>query len=146
MFKNLVVPVDGSDVSNKSLKKVAELARTDGAKVTLVYVSDPLPPIAYADSTMGVPFSDAQHKKACEAFAKKLLTKSAEKMGKGVAIETRHIFNVNLYAGIIEAAKKVKGDVIVMASHKNTGFKGILLGSDTHAVIVHTNLPVLVLG
>ena len=57
MFKNLIVPVDGSDLSFKSLKKVAQLAKSGGAKITLVYVSDPLPPIAYADSTMGVPFS-----------------------------------------------------------------------------------------
>ena len=64
MFKNLIVPIDGSDLSQKSLKKVKELAKVDGAKVTLVYVSDPLPPIAYADSTMGVPFSDAAHKKS----------------------------------------------------------------------------------
>ena len=58
MFRHLIVPVDGSDVNMKSLKKVAELAKADGAKVTLVYVSDPLPPIAYADSTMGVAFTD----------------------------------------------------------------------------------------
>ncbi len=146
MFRNLIVPVDGSDVSMKSLKKVAELAKVDGAKITLVYVSDPLPPIAYADSTMGVAFTDTEHKKTCEVFAKKILAKCSEKLGKGLVIDTRHVFHVNLYEGIIEAAKKSKGDVIVMASHKNTGLKGIMLGSETHAVIVHTKLPVLVLG
>ncbi len=146
MFQNLIVPVDGSDVSMKSLKRVAELAKADAAKITLVYVSDPLPPIAYADSTMGVVFTDTEHKKACEVFAKKILTQSANKLGKGLKVETRHIFHVNLYEVIIEAAKKAKGDVIVMASHKNTGIKGIMLGSETHAVIVHTKLPVLVLG
>ena len=52
MFKHLLVPVDGSDVSKKSLKKVAELAKVDGAAVTLVYVSDPMPPMVYSDSTM----------------------------------------------------------------------------------------------
>lgn len=146
MFKNLIVPIDGSDLSFKSLKKVAQLAKADGAKITLVYVSDPLPPIAYADSTMGAPFSDAQHKKACESFAKKILNKATEKIGSGLTVDVRHVFNVNLFEGIIEAAKKAKGDVIVMASHKNTGLKGILLGSETHAVIVHSALPVLVLG
>ncbi len=85
-------------------------------------------------------------KNTCEAFAKKVLAKSTEKLGKGLMVETRHVFHVNLYEGIIEAARKSKGDVIVMASHKNTGLKGIMLGSETHAVIVHTNLPVLVLG
>jgi nucleotide-binding universal stress UspA family protein len=146
MFQNLIVPVDGSDVSMKSLKKVAELAKADNARITLVYVSDPLPPIAYADSTMGVAFSDTQHKKACEAFAKKILATSANRLRKDLRVDTRHVFHVNLFEGIIEAAKKAKGDVIVMASHKNTGLKGIMLGSETHAVIVHTKLPVLVLG
>ncbi len=146
MFKNLIVPIDGSDLSFKSLKKVAQLAKADGAKITLVYVSDPLPPIAYADSTMGVPFSDAQLKKACESFAKKILKKAMEKIGSGLTVDVRHVFNVNLFEGIIEAAKKAKGDVIVMASNKNTGLKGMLLGSETHAVIVHSALPVLVLG
>jgi len=146
MFKNLIVPIDGSDLSQKSLEKVKELAKADGAKVTLVYVSDPLPPIAYADSTMGVPFSDAAHKKVCESFAKKILAQSQEKIGAELLVHTMHVQYVNVFEGIIEAAKEAKGDVIVMASNKNTGLKGILLGSETHAVIVHSNLPVLVLG
>ncbi len=53
MFKHLLVPVDGSDVSRKSLKKVAALAKSDNAAVTLVYVSDPMPPMVYSDSTNG---------------------------------------------------------------------------------------------
>jgi nucleotide-binding universal stress UspA family protein len=47
MFKHLLVPVDGSDVSKKSLKKVADLAKADGSSIKLVYVSDPTPPIVY---------------------------------------------------------------------------------------------------
>jgi nucleotide-binding universal stress UspA family protein len=46
----------------------------------------------------------------------------------------------------LDGAKKAKADVIVMASHKRTGIKGVLLGSETHEVIVHSKLPVLVLG
>ena len=56
MFKHLLVPVDGSDVSKKSFKKVAELAKADKAAVTLVYVSDPMPPMVYSDSSMGSEF------------------------------------------------------------------------------------------
>jgi nucleotide-binding universal stress UspA family protein len=57
-----------------------------------------------------------------------------------------HVSNTDLSAGILDAAKKAKVDVIVMASHKRTGIKGLLLGSETHEVIVHATLPVLVLG
>lgn len=82
MFKNLIVPIDGSDLSQKSLEKVKELAKADGAKVTLVYVSDPLPPIAYADSTMGVPFSDVAHKKYANLLQRKFLLSHTRKLAQ----------------------------------------------------------------
>ena len=67
-------------------------------------------------------------------------------LGAGIKAKTLHIGNANLSAGILDAAKKAKADVIVMASHKRTGIKGMLLGSETHEVIVHAALPVLVLA
>lgn len=146
MFKHLLVPVDGSDVSKKSLKKVAELAKADGAAVTLVYVSDSLPPMVYSDSTMGYGVTQKDHQKACEAYAKEVLKKAVSALGTSTKAKTLHISNSNLSEGILEGAKKSKADVIVMASHKRTGIKGILLGSETHEVIVHSKLPVLVLG
>ncbi|WP_062311005.1 universal stress protein [Polynucleobacter sinensis] len=146
MFKHLLVPVDGSDVSKKSLKKVAEIAKADGAAVTLVYVSDPMPPIVYSDSTMGYGISQKEHKKACDAFAADVFKKAATALGASIKAKTLHIADSNLSEGILEGAKKAKADVIVMASHKRTGLKSVLLGSETHEVIVHSKLPVLVLG
>ncbi|CAM3638474.1 universal stress protein [Polynucleobacter arcticus] len=146
MFKHLLVPVDGSDVSKKSLKKVALLAKADKAVVTLVYVSDPMPPMVYSDSTMGYGISQKDHKKVCEAFAADVFKKAIVALGVGVKTNTLHMPNGNLSEGILDGAKKAKADVIVMASHKRSGIKGFLLGSETHEVIVHSKLPVLVLG
>ncbi len=146
MFKHFLVPVDGSDVSKKSLKKVAELASRDGAAITLAYVSDPMPPMIYSDSTMGYGVSQKDHQKACAAFAADVLKKSQTALGSGHKAKTLHIANLNLAEGILEAAKKAKADVIVMASHKRSGIKNILLGSETHEVIVHSKMPVLVLA
>lgn len=146
MFKHLLVPVDGSDVSKKSLKKVAALAKADGAAVTLVYVSDPTPPMAYSDSTMGYGISQKEHKAACAAYGNDVFKKAATLLGAGIKAKTLHIENSNLSEGILDGAKKSKADVIVMASHKRTGIKSVLLGSETHEVIVHSKLPVLVLG
>jgi nucleotide-binding universal stress UspA family protein len=146
MFKHLLVPVDGSDVSKKSLKKVAEIAKADGASVTLVYVSDPMPPMIYSDSTMGYGISLKEHKKACDAFAADVFKKAGTALGAGIKAKTLHIATGNLAEGILDGAKKAKADVIVMASHKLTGIKSMLLGSETHEVIVHSKLPVLVLG
>ena len=146
MFKHLLVPVDGSDVSKKSLKKVTELAKADGATVTLVYVSDSLPPMVYSDSTLGYGITQKDHQKACDAYAKDVFKKAAAALGTSIKAKMLHISNSNLSEGILDGAKKSKADVIVMASHKLTGIKGVLLGSETHEVIVHSKLPVLVLG
>ena len=146
MFKHLLVPVDGSDVSKKSLKKVAALAKADGAAITLVYISDPMPPMVYSDSTMGYGVSQKEHAKACEAYAQNVFKNAVTMLGAGTKVKSLHIKNSNLSEGILAGAKKAKADVIVIASHKRTGIKGILLGSETHEVIVHSTLPVLVLG
>lgn len=146
MFKHLLVPVDGSDISKKSLKKVAQLAKADSAAVTLVYVSDPLPPLVYSDSTMGYGITQKDHIKVCEAYANDVFKKAATALGTSIKAKTLHISNTILSDGILEAAKRSKADVIVMASHKRTGITGVLLGSETHEVIVNTKLPVLVLG
>ena len=146
MFKHLLVPVDGSDVSKKSMKKVAVLAKADGAAVTLVYVSDPMPPVAYSDSTMGYGVSAKEHAKVSEAYANDVFKKATAALGSTIKTKSIHISNTTLSEGILDAAKKAKADVIVMASHKRTGLKSILLGSETHEVIVHSTLPVLVLG
>ena len=146
MFKHLLVPVDGSEISKKSLKKVAELAKADNAAVTLVYVSDPQPPMVYSDSTLGYGITQKDHQKACDAYAKDVFKKAATALGASIKAKTLHISNSTLSEGILDGVKKSKADVIVMASHKRTGIKGLLLGSETHEVIVHSKLPVLVLG
>jgi nucleotide-binding universal stress UspA family protein len=40
---------------------------------------------------------------------------------------------------VLDLAKKDKVDAIVMAPHKRTGIKGMLLGSQTNEVIVHSS-------
>ena len=146
MFKHLLVPIDGSDMTKKSLKKVLDLATKDKASITLTYVSDPMPPMVYSDSSLGYGFSQQDHKKACDAFAKNLFKNALAVLGTGAAVRTLHIFSPSLAGGVLDAAKKAKADVIVMASHKRTGIKGVLLGSQTNEVIVHSSLPVIVLG
>jgi nucleotide-binding universal stress UspA family protein len=146
MFKHLLVPIDGSDVTKKALKKVLDLAEKDKASITLVYVSDPMPPMVYSDSSLGYGFSQQDHKKACDAFAKNLFKSALAVLGTGVVVRTLHTFSPSLAGGVLAAAKKTKADAIVMASHKRTGIKGLLLGSQTNEVIVHSTLPVIVLG
>jgi nucleotide-binding universal stress UspA family protein len=105
-----------------------------------------MPPIVYSDSSLGYGYSQNDHKKACDAFAKNLFKNAMVVLGTGVVVKTLHTFSPSLASGVLAAAKKAKADVIVMASHKRTGIKGVLLGSQTNEVIVHSSLPVIVLG
>ena len=134
MFKHLLVPVDGSDVSKSSLKKIALLAKADRAAITLVYVSNPIPPLVYSDSTMGYGITQKEHLDSLKAYADAVFKKAITLLNSS-SVKTLHISNANLSEGILEGAKKAKADVIIMTSHKFTGLKSILLGSETHEVL-----------
>lgn len=145
MYSHLLVPISGDGITKKFLKEVANLAKKSGAQITLVYISDPLPPEVNIEVMPAYTVSSAIHKKACEEFAKRLFKKAKSQFGSGAIVNTCHLFHPNVFDGIIEAAKKNRADVIVMASHKRRGLERIFMGSNTHAVILHTSLPVLVI-
>jgi nucleotide-binding universal stress UspA family protein len=146
MFSNLLVPISGDAITKKGLSKVAKLAKQSGAKITLAFVSDPLAPYIYTESVNGLMISEAAHKKACAQFAQRLFAKARKVLGDSITVDVCHVIHPNIADGIIQAAKKTKADVIVMASHKYTGLKGIFLGSEAHEVILHSTLPVLTLA
>ena len=145
MFKTILAPISSDMVTVKSIKKISDLAKADSATIIFVYVSDPRAPFIYTRKASDYKISDTNHKKACEAHAQELFKKAEKLMDKSVSFKTSHVFKAVVYEGILEAAKNFKADVIVMASHKRTGIKGVIMSSDTHAVIVHTNLPVIAL-
>jgi len=144
MFKHLLVPIADVDKLADTLKGVASLVKSDDAKVTLVFVSDPSLPNMYSASRFGHVLSEDLYKKTCEEYAETLFAQ-AKPAFTDITVNTHHIFSPTVYEGIIEAAKKAGVDAILMTSHKRTGFKGALIGSDTQAVIVHATIPVIVL-
>jgi nucleotide-binding universal stress UspA family protein len=62
----------------------------------------------------------------------------------GVPCRTQQAIEDDPYAAIIAAAGQNGCDLIVMASHGRHGLKGLLLGSETQKVLVHSTIPVLV--
>ena len=145
MFKHLLVPIASEEMITKTFKHVARLVKLDQACVTFVHISEPIPLYMYESSAYGFQVAEDTHKKNCELYAKKLFDLATKELGSAVKCNALHLFNVNVFEGIVEAAKLAKVDAILMASHKRTGLKGIFMGSDTSAVIKHTKLPVLVI-
>lgn len=146
MFKNLLVPISGESITKAELKAVIKLALTDGAKISLVFVTDPVMPYSSSEVQSVLALSAREYQKVSAEFAKKLFAKAKAVIGSDIPVAEFHILHPNISDGILEAAKKAKADVIVMASHKRSGIRGIFLRSEAQEVILHSKLPVLILG
>ena len=145
MFKTVLIPVVDDMVTPKIMKQISGLIGADGANVVLAYISDPRAPFIYAHKASDYRISDANHKKACAQHAKELLEKASSMLDRSIKVKTHHEYSAVIYEGILNAAKKSSVEAIMMASHKRMGLKGVFMGSETHAVIVHSKLPVIVI-
>jgi nucleotide-binding universal stress UspA family protein len=146
MYKHILVPTDGSKLSQKAVAAAAKLAKASGAKLTGVYVIPPYTPPVYGEGVAYVPeMTPKAYKELTEREAKKALA-AVEVEGSAAGVETRAVSLTHAHAweGIIRTAKAKKCDLIVMASHGRKGLAGLLLGSETTKVLTHSKIPVLV--
>lgn len=143
MYKHILVPTDGSKLSDAAVKEAVTLAKNLGAKVTLLHVvPEQIWPV-YAESAVLVEtYSRNEMRAESKRQAEVLLEKAAKKAG--VAVNTMQMFSDVPYEAIIKTATKQKCDLIVMSSHGRKGFAGFLLGSETQKVLTHSKVPVLV--
>lgn len=147
MFKNILVPTDGSRLAAKGFKAGIKLAKALGAKVTAVYVIPPYMPPMYGEGAMYyVPgLSPQEYRKGSEQAARKALAAiESEAETAGVPCATRFLTAPHPHDGILKAARAAKCDVICMATHGRSGLGGLLLGSETQRVLAHAKVPVIV--
>ncbi|MEJ6001942.1 universal stress protein [Paucibacter soli] len=142
MFKRIIVPTDGSDITSNAISTAVALAKVHGAKLFAVSVKEPFPYSAVSEMQPTPPqeFFDAQERIA-QSRLKSVLS-AAE--AAGVPCEAHSIEALHAWEAIIEHAKRVDGDLVVMASHGRRGVQALLLGSETQKVLTHSNIPVLV--
>jgi nucleotide-binding universal stress UspA family protein len=143
MFKHLLVPTDGSALSEEAIRMAVSLARKTGAKVTGLHVVPEYHLVAYgpemvADTTERFAQVVQQH---AEAYLR-VIAQAAEQAG--VVCDTAFATRAHPYEGIISTAEQRNCDLIVMASHGRGGVRGRLIGSETQKVLTHGKIPVLV--
>ena len=147
MYRHILIATDGSELADKGVTQGANLANELGAKVTLVTVTEEWSPVAMAQQVeRGVQnaleiFEQAAAKEAAAVLDHASVTVD----GQGVPFETLHIAGQHPAEGILEAAKDVGCDLIVMASHGRRGIRRVLLGSQAAEVLAHTHVPVLII-
>jgi nucleotide-binding universal stress UspA family protein len=143
MFKKILVPSDGSVLSEKAMIGALHIARACGARLLGLSVAQPYlhSPLELADiATDSVAFIE----KAL-AEAKQNLLKIEEAAGAaGVECETMVAESFDASAEIVVAAKEYECDAIFMGSHGRKGLSKLLLGSVTQKVLANSDKPVMV--
>jgi nucleotide-binding universal stress UspA family protein len=147
MFRHILVPTDGSAASNRAVALAIDLARASRGRITAMHVVASLPKTDYLDAITPYPelYSPGQLNAEAESRSKALLEKVAGKAkAAGVACQALTDKSGTPWKAIIRAAKSKDCDVVVMASHGRRGLEAVILGSETHKVLTHSKVPVLV--
>ena len=143
MFKHILIPTDGTDLSRKAVIYGVQLAKTVGARVTAITVSEPYN-VASMDAVL-VAETPEEHEAQTARVAERALEQvrmAAE--AASVEVETVRDIHDQPYRAIIDCARARRCDLIVMASHGRRGVAALLVGSETTKVLTHTAIPVLV--
>jgi len=137
-LQEILVPLDFSEPSQDALRYAADFAHKFGVRLTLLYVLEPIP----YPNDFGATFPLVEEEKDIMAEAKrKLATFAVNEGAEGSKIVVR---TGKAFTEICAAAKELKTDLIIIATHGYTGLKHALLGSTAERVVRHAPCPVLV--
>ncbi len=143
MYTHILVATDGSELSERAARHAIALAKLHGSKITAITVTAPWSAVAIGEIAVAVPEQEYETRAENNAWRDLNQVVDAAKAAD-VPRNAIHLRNTQPYRAIVEAAEKEKCDLIVMGSHGRRGLEGFLLGSETHKVLTHTKVPVLV--
>lgn len=147
MFKHILVPTDGSELSAKTIKQAILFAKSLGAEtqITAFFAQPEYPTSYFAEGALIDPETPDEFSKNTNEQANKYLNDIAKEAANvGVKCNVVTKISDSPFRAIIEVAESEKCDLIFMASHGRRGLAGLLLGSETNRVLTHTKIPVLV--
>lgn len=143
MYKQILIPVDGSEVSNHAADEGFKLASVLGSGITLLYVVDTtIASIPEAES--GISNIELIRQSFKEQGEKLLGTLKAGAREKGLEAEGL-IAEGDVHDEIIRVADEKKADLIIMGTHGRRGFNRLLLGSVAESVARRARSAVLLI-
>lgn len=143
MFRHILIPTDGSELSRTAVTTGVSLAKACNARVTAITVVVPLADFGVGE--FGSVSDPEAYSRASAANAKVALAVVGDAAAQAhVSAETVQVNHDNPWQAIIDAAASRGCDLIVMASHGRRGLDALVLGSETNKVLTHSKTPVLV--
>ena len=146
MFNKILIPTDGSALSAQSANAGISFARTNGAEVVALHVSQPFAStIGFDGMAAAYAITDEDYDKVTADQAKVYLKQVVDRAETaGVKITAHAVSNFNVADGIVQAAKDNQCDMIFIGSHGRSGLSRLLLGSVTSKVLGLTHTSTLV--
>lgn len=144
--KRILVPVDGSELTDKAIEQSLALARQLGAAVT-GFIAEPLPPLPATPRTKALMDNETEHHEAMAAAHARPVLARFEAAAREVGVPFEGVYDQvpRVDRAIIAAAESHDCDLIVMVTHGRGAFGEFLFGSQTKAVLAGSKLPLLVL-
>jgi nucleotide-binding universal stress UspA family protein len=145
MFKHILVPTDGSQLSTDTVRRAVSFAREAQARITFFFAKPSYPVAFYGEGALIDPTTPEKFEEMADKQAADILL-ACEKIAAEAGVTCASSSSVSdvPYEAIIETAALSSCDLIFMASHGRRGLAGMLLGSETQKVLTHSNIPVLV--
>src|SRR4030042_853965 len=139
MYKKILVPLDGSELAKKALVQAEKLAKAFDAEIILFQVV-PFMPIYGSPELVTPLIVDEKQKEAAERY----LNNVAEELKKrGLQVTALVKTGQQVAVEIIDFAKEIGADLIVMCTHGRSGITRWVLGSVAHKVITRAETPIL---
>ena len=140
MYKHILVPTDGSALSNRAVREGALLAVSLRADLTIITVTEP-PPSPLSDAAIA--WAPERSTAAAQPDA---ILQEAARIARITGVEPviRQRESDQPWQAVIDAAREAGCDLIAMASHGRSGVASLILGSQTTKVLTHSRIPVIV--
>ena len=145
MFRKILVPTDGSELSTAAVTAAIKLAEENGASVFVLNVQPTYQPPLVAEVPVADYFSKDEYDKSAMAVGTRVV-EAVQAKAKAASVPSHALVRLDPspWEAIIRTAREEGCDLIFMASHGRRGMAGLLLGSETQKVLTHCKIPVLV--
>ena len=144
-YTHLLVPSDGSELSIQATHEAVKLARSTGARITVVHAQPrvPLPVMGMGEMLDARTMETliAATRRDSDRLLEEAHTIAAD---AGITVTCERVESDLPHKVILEAAARLGCDLIVMGSQGRRGLQGLLLGSETQRVLLAAPCPVLV--
>lgn len=143
MYRHILIATDGSELGQLAVGQGLSLARALGAQATVMTATEPWN--ARATAEMSLAFPVEEYDKIAAANASSVLAGVSHMAHKiGISPNTLHVKERQPAEAIVETAKRLGCDLIVMSSHGRRGLTRMLLGSQANRVMIESPVPVMI--